>query len=461
MSIVAAYAVPHPPLIIPSVGRGEEKGIQATIDAYDEVARRIAELKPETIVVTSPHATAYSDYFHISPGQSTIGDMSQFRARDEKMNVTYDTGLVANICMEAGKAGLPAGTEGEREPYLDHATFVPLWFINRRYTDYKVVRIGLSGLSSLEHYELGMCIHRAVEATGRRVVFVASGDLSHKLMESGPYGFAEEGPVFDRQITEMFRTGDFLSMLSFDEDFCDKAAECGLRSFQIMAGALDRLAVKPELLSYEGPFGVGYGVAAFTVEGPDDSRDFADQLREGERERLSGAREEEDAYVRLARLSVETYVRDGHRATLPEGLPAEMLETRAGAFVSLKEHGQLRGCIGTISATRDNVAQEILNNAISASTQDPRFPPVRPDELDQLVYSVDVLGDAEPIDSMDQLDPRRYGVIVSRGRRRGLLLPDLEGVDTPAEQVDIARQKAGIASGEKVELERFEVIRHR
>jgi AmmeMemoRadiSam system protein A len=138
-----------------------------------------------------------------------------------------------------------------------------------------------------------------------------------------------------------------------------------------------------------------------------------------------------------------------------------MLRERAGVFVSLHRDGRLRGCIGTIQATRKNIAEEIVENAISAATRDPRFSPVGPEELETLEISVDVLGDAEKIRSKDELDVKRYGVIVTKGERRGLLLPDLEGVDTPARQVAIARQKAGIRPEERVSLQRFEVVRHR
>jgi AmmeMemoRadiSam system protein A len=129
--------------------------------------------------------------------------------------------------------------------------------------------------------------------------------------------------------------------------------------------------------------------------------------------------------------------------------------------VSLKKHGRLRGCIGTISPVEPSVAEEIIRNAVSAGTGDPRFDPVEEDELDSLVYSVDVLGDAENISSMDELDAKRYGVIVTKGYRRGLLLPNLEGVDTPEQQVAIALQKAGIPANDKYSMERFEVVRHK
>jgi len=165
--------------------------------------------------------------------------------------------------------------------------------------------------------------------------------------------------------------------------------------------------------------------------------------------------------VQLARKTIETYVREGHITEPPEELTPEM-EGQAGTFVSIHKHGMLRGCIGTIEPTQANVAQEVIENAISAATRDPRFPPIRMEELADLDIKVDVLSEPEPVDGLDELDPRRYGVIVQSARdwRKGLLLPDLEGVDTVEYQVDIARRKAGIRPGEPIKLYRFEVVRY-
>ena len=164
--------------------------------------------------------------------------------------------------------------------------------------------------------------------------------------------------------------------------------------------------------------------------------------------------------MRLARETIETYVRTGRKGEMPKKLPEEMYTQRAGVFVSIKKEGQLRGCIGTIQPVQPSIAEEIAENAVSASVKDPRFSPIEPEELEKLVISVDVLGDTEKIGSEDMLDVRRYGVVVTKGYRRGLLLPNLDGIDTVEEQVRIAKQKAGIGEQEEVELERFEVIRH-
>ena len=164
--------------------------------------------------------------------------------------------------------------------------------------------------------------------------------------------------------------------------------------------------------------------------------------------------------VELARKTIESYVREKRTIKPPEELVPEM-QGRAGTFVSLHDsQGNLRGCIGTIEPQQPAVAQEIIQNAISAATRDPRFPPVQPEELESLDIKVDVLTEPEPIDSMDQLDPKRYGVIVESGWRRGLLLPDLEGVDTVEYQVDIAMRKAGIGPGEPMQMYRFEIKRY-
>jgi AmmeMemoRadiSam system protein A len=163
--------------------------------------------------------------------------------------------------------------------------------------------------------------------------------------------------------------------------------------------------------------------------------------------------------AKLARKAVEGYV-NGRGVVEPGKFVPEMKE-RAGVFVSLKKHGQLRGCIGTFEPTRPNVAEEVIQNAISSATGDPRFSPVRPGELNELEYSVDVLTPPEPVDDKSGLDPHTYGVIVEAGRRRGLLLPDLEGVDSVDMQIDICRQKAGISPSEPVRLYRFQVRRYR
>lgn len=165
-------------------------------------------------------------------------------------------------------------------------------------------------------------------------------------------------------------------------------------------------------------------------------------------------------YVKLARAAIEDYVRGGKLLQISLALGPDLIQ-RAGVFVSIKKRGMLRGCIGTVSPTKSNLAEEIVYNAISAATMDPRFPEVTLDELEELEISVDVLSPAEEVADWGDLDPKRYGVVVSSGGRRGLLLPDLEGVDAVEQQLGIALKKAGIDRDEKFKVERFEVKRYR
>ncbi len=461
MSVVGAIMVPHPPIILPEVGRGEEKKIAATDAAYRKAAALAAELRPDTIVVSSPHSVMYADYFHISPGKSARGDMGRFRAPQLRFQVSYDEGFTAALSELADREGFPAGTLGDRAPELDHGTMIPLYYVNQYYTDYRLVRIGLSGLPLADHYRMGQMIQKTAEKLDRRVLFVGSGDLSHKLLAEGPYGFVEEGPVYDERIMDVMGRAAFDELLDFDESFCDKAAECGHRSFCIMAGALDGKRLETERLSHEGTFGVGYGICTCRVLGDDAGRELLKKWEDRRRQALEAKRQKEDPWVRLARAEVEAWVISRRRIDPPADLPAEMRTERAGVFVSLHKDGRLRGCIGTIRPVRDSVAEEIIENAVSAASRDPRFEPVRESELDALEISVDVLGPAEKIGSKDELDVKRYGVIVTKGMKRGLLLPDLDGVDTVDRQISIALQKAGLSEREKgYTLERFEVIRH-
>lgn len=536
MGLLAAYAVPHPPLIVPAVGAGQEAAIADTIAAYEEVARRVAAHDPDVVVIVSPHAPLYRDGFFIADTPEEAGSLAAFGQPQERVRTHTDLKLARAIADRLRRRDIPTAGAPARCGEIDHATYVPLYFLGRTldWEDVDVVRIGLSALSDADHEFLGLSITRAAEDLGRRAVLVASGDMSHKLTEDGPYGFAPEGPVFDRTVADIFARGDLRELFSLDAALCDGAAECGLRSFEIMAGALEGLPFTSELLSYEGPFGVGYGVAAFEVGcGPSSTEEEVEaelrgahaRKREalleeqaaaeseaagesdaacadeadagaafGEDTATAGADAEEgaesagaegdpgdsdpakapaedaprdpfadphvDPLVALARASVESIVGAGRVLPMPEGLPDELTGQRAGAFVSLHEGGALRGCIGTIAPVRESLAEEIIMNAVAAATEDPRFEPVRPEELDFLEYSVDVLGAPEPVSCLEELDPKRYGVIVTRGLKRGLLLPDLAGVGSVLDQIAIAKQKAGIRPDQDAKLERFEVVRH-
>lgn len=466
MNTLAGFLLPHPPLIIKEVGRGQEEEIRATRKAYEEVGDKINNLKPDTIVIISPHSIMYSDYFHISPGATAQGDFSKFGAgKAGSIRVSYDQDFAAALSQAAMGQGIMAGTQGEKDKALDHGTAVPLGMIQEFYKDFKLVRIGISGQSIVKHYRLGKFIAETAKALNRKVVIIASGDMSHKLLAEGPYGYASEGPVFDTEIQEIVEAGDFERLFNISSSLCEAAGECGYRPLLVLAGAFDGLDIDSKVLSYEGPFGVGYLLASFLPLGENPKRHFDRAFENQEKKRVEEKQAGEDLFVQLARKSLETKVKDKRELKLAD-IPKEMLteeltENQAGVFVTLKKHGELRGCIGTTFPIQKSIGQEILHNAISAGLEDPRFDSVSLEELPYLEYSVDVLGNAEPAPSMESLDPIEYGVIVESGFRKGLLLPNLEGIDTSEKQVSIALQKAGIKEGEPYTMKRFKVTRHK
>ena len=452
MSILASFMVPHPPMIVPDVGKGSEKQITKTIESYERVAKEIKKLNPETIIISSPHTSYYSDFFHVSTGKFAKGNFGMFNAPKVSFEEEIDTELVDEIERLATKYSFSAGRT--KEVPLDHGTMVPLYFIRKELPKTKLVVVGLSTMPLSDNYRFGTIIKEAINNLDKKVVFIASGDLSHKLQTYGPYGFAKEGPIYDKRIMSTMSKGNFNELLEYDEDFLDKASECGHRSFTIMAGALDGINIKPVYLSHEDVTGVGYGICMFYPEGENKERCFLEKYLEDKKVKPSN-----DIYVNLAVDSLTSYITKKEKIKIPHNVPNEMLDNRAGVFVSIHKFGRLRGCIGTFLPTTDCIADEIIRNAILASTEDYRFTPITEEELPYLEVNVDVLSTPEPTTKKD-LDPKKYGVIVIQGLNRGLLLPDLDGVDTVDQQIEIAKSKAGITGGD-IKLERFEVVRHK
>jgi AmmeMemoRadiSam system protein A/AmmeMemoRadiSam system protein B len=459
MPIIASFMLPHPPALVPEVSRVDSQTAAITVAAYEKVSEEIARLKPDTIIVSSPHAEAYADYFEISDGEVITGSFAQFGCPNVTFRCQYDYELVEKISLMAKIQHFPAGTEGNEERFLDHGTMVPLYFINKHYTSYRLIRTGLSGLPLIEHYRFGELIKKACDETDKRIVFIASGDLSHCQKEDGPYGYDPEGPEYDKRLMDVMTRGAFGELFDFSSTFLEKAQECGHRSFVIMAGALDRTAVKAKRLSHEAPFGIGYGVCEFLPIGPDSSRSFAEAYYSRVALDIRSRRGAADPYAHLAYEAIDSFVKDKEELT-GRDVPFSLTSQKAGAFVTIHEFDQLRGCIGTTVATQTNLGKEIIANAIAACSQDPRFLPIEPKEVPYLEVSVDVLSAIESVTSLAELNPHKYGIIVENNGKRGLLLPDLAGVETVDDQIAIAKKKAGIEPDEPVKLSRFTVVRH-
>ncbi len=507
--IVLGVVSPHPPIVVPEIGEEEVERCAATRDGLQQMAGLVAEARPDTVVIISPHGPVIREAMTLVASPILEGNFREFGIAGSLLRYGNDLRLVNRTVDEAAKRGVnvvsadPKRAGSFRLPEALHYSFlVPLYYLKQAGYEGRLVA-GAAGLPPHEKLlDFGRAVQAASVELGLRVVYIASGDLSHRLTDGAPAGYDPMGKVFDQKVVTALSHGDCRALLNLDPALIERAGQCGLGPILTLFGALDGYGLLPQVLSYEGPFGVGYCVSILKPKGPaakatpgavgaeplsgppevapGPAEDASGPSRRGDEEiPPEGAaadeppegdkrgRTPEDTtgpdtphpLVRLARLSLETYVRDGRLVSPPPGGPG--LDRRAGAFVSLKKHGELRGCIGTISPAAPNLAEEVARNAIQAGTADPRFPPVEAAELGDLVYSVDVLEPAEPVSSLEELDPRIYGVIVSKGRRTGLLLPDLEGIDTVEDQVAIAMQKAGIGMDETgVTLFRFKVSRY-
>jgi len=339
------------------------------------------------------------------------------------------------IDSELGKEILVASSylqEDQLAHQHEHSIEVQLPFLQYFKPDIKLVPIILAQAREDVYQEIGREIAKVIKESNKEVIIIASSDMTH-------YESQRAAQTKDNQA--------IAAILELNEDELLKRVQeldismCGYApAVSLISAAKELGATGAELVKYQtsgdtsGDYTAVVGYAGIIITG------------------LS-------PLTRLARETVEAYVREG-LIPEPRQLTAEMKE-RAGVFVSIHKSGELRGCIGTFEPVETNVAEETIANAISSATRDPRFSPIAPGELEDLEYSVDVLTHPEPVESPDQLDPKKYGVIVEAGYRRGLLLPDLEEVDTADYQIAICRQKAGITPEEPVKLYRFEVKKYK
>ncbi|MEK7280869.1 MAG: AmmeMemoRadiSam system protein A, partial [Chloroflexota bacterium] len=353
------------------------------------------------------------------------GDLRRWGSHTPAVKYENEPSLVTALTQKCQAEGIPLRSIEERRYNLDHGVMVPMYFLGRGLGEVALVPLTFSWLPLSLHHSFGQVLGRVAQDSSKRVAIIASGDLSHRLIPDAPAGYHPQSHLFDERLTHAVARWDTAAILNLDPDLIDQAGECGLRSIVILIGALSEFKVKPQVLSYEGPFGVGYLVASLNIESGNPGGQGLHPL------------------AQLAKEAVEHYVL--HRKLLPLPNLSEEMKGRAGVFVSIKMRGELRGCIGTFEPCHSSIAEEIIHNAISSACRDPRFPPVTKEELAHLSYSVDILTPPQPVSDIKDLDPKRYGVIVERGGRKGLLLPGLEAVNTVEEQILICCHKAGIS----------------
>lgn len=263
--IVFGCVVPHPPIIVPAIGKGGEREISATTRAMEKLADQLSLKNPDTALIISPHGKTAADAMGILTATSSSGDFSAWGATGPLRRYSNDMELVELIQQEANKASIPLVSIGKSDYDLDWGVMVPMYFLDRALKGLPLVPLTFSWLSLETHFAFGKVIRKAAEQSQKRVVLIASGDMSHRLIPGAPAGYDPQGKIFDEKLAKAISCLDIKSILNLDPELIERAGECGLRSVTILMGALDGLKVKPEILSYEGPFGVGYLVASLEV----------------------------------------------------------------------------------------------------------------------------------------------------------------------------------------------------
>lgn len=455
MSFLWAALMPHPPVLVPEVGKGREGEAAATIEGTKRLCAMLREAnaqeRPEALLVLSPHQPHAPGSLFLNTAPEWRGNLARFGASEVCLAGNTPLDALAELMNDLRQAGIPAAPAARADISSDHGSIVPLFFVRPCFPGDAlppVLFANPAGLSPEQAVRLGECL-RALPAK-RRWALLASGDLSHRLKKDGPYGFTPEGPLFDKAVQDALQAGDPAGLLRLPRSTRENAGECGLCSVLTLLA----LAREPVLtLSYEGPFGVGYCNAFWRASAK--QQPHAAQAAAGSH-----------PYPKLARMTVSAQLK-GEK--LPDAAAVGALaqdrgiwSEQKGCFVSIKnKDGSLRGCIGTFLPTQPGLDAEIMANAVAAATRDPRFAPMREAELSNVRFSVDVLNTPELVRDGKELDPSVYGVIVTKEGRRGLLLPDLEGVDSVERQLSIAAQKGGISNLDGAQIYRFTVDRHR
>jgi AmmeMemoRadiSam system protein B len=274
-SIVFAGVAPHPPLLIPEVGGTRIDKVADSQRALREFSRRIIDVNPETVIVISPHSPLDPRAFTARSAEELAGDFREFYAPGVRLAFPNDLEMVDAIRTAAAAEGVELRLH-ERDYALDHGALVPLYYLHEAGWRGPIAVIGFTLQSNEKHLAFGRAIARAAAAIDRNIAVVASGDLSHRLVVGGPYEFEPTAHLFDDKIVRSIASGDASGVINVDQDLRNRAGECGYRSIVIALGAVGEKLRDHEVLSYEGPFGVGYMVAVLV----DATRDIKTEIED-------------------------------------------------------------------------------------------------------------------------------------------------------------------------------------
>ena len=445
--IIFAGLMPHAPILVPGVGRERLAEAAATAAAMKTVAEHAVAARPDTMVLVSPHSPRRPGAFGLWQTPRIRGSLGGFGSPGDRVDLPLDQAFVDRLAREAARRGLR--TWGITHEPLDHGALVPLCYLGAAGWSGPTVIVSLNypGEGGLE--ELGRAIVATAQALPRRIAVIASGDMSHRLTRSAPGGYNPEAHRFDETFIALLREGAFHQLPRIDAVLQEDAGEDVTDSTVVAAAAADYRTEGHRVLSYENPFGVGYGVAILFEPRSGGPADPAGG------DAGAGAVSRYEDLPAVARRAVAA--KFARSAETPSFQAAGMLAERRAVFVTLRTRsGELRGCRGRLAPKEHDLVRETWESALAAAFDDYRFPPLTVAELPGVRFSVTVLGELEPVVSHSSLDPAVYGVVVAAvDGRKGVLLPGIAGIDSVKQQLGIARQKAGIEPEEWVKLQRF------
>lgn len=272
--LVGCALLPHPPIMLSEVGGVDSDQVQKSAHAAEAAAAFLLQKSPSTIVIISPHGPVFQDAVGINVSPVLRGNLSSFGASEVAVSFETNSLLAQNIIKQSERLGVSLAVLDEHlaqqqrfSLQLDHGAVIPLYYLYKAGFRGQVVHLSVGFLTYPEMYAFGKAVQGAIEMTRQKVAVVASGDLSHRLIPSAPAGYSPSGRKFDDRIMALLQTMDVKSMFALEPDMVEEAGECGLRPIFFLMGTLDGMDAGAEILSYEGPFGVGYGVVIFSING--------------------------------------------------------------------------------------------------------------------------------------------------------------------------------------------------
>ena len=441
-AVQIAVLMPHAPVLVPDLAGERLAEVAKTVSAMRKLARRVMAHHPAALVLVSPHSPRRKRAFGVWTPERHEGSLARFNAPELAVELPNDRAMIAELMTASDECGVSLWFIEEAE--LDHGAVVPLWFMQAAGWNGPTTIVSLNDAEYGSLEKLGRTIAKAASHHGGVVALIASGDMSHRLKPGAPCGYHPDARCFDEEFIRMVDEGNAPGLLDFERGLRGLAGEDVVDSTLVALAAVENDMRGHQVLGYEGPFGVGYGVAVLHERGAG---------------LLDRPLAEAAALPQVARLSVATAL-GMCEACCP--LPAGITSRQAAVFATLRNlRGDLRGCVGTLAPQRTHVVEETWFNARAAAFEDLRFAPLRPHELNEILFEVSMLHSFEEVRDIEAIDPHQHGVIVSAaGSRRGLLLPGIEGVNSAAKQIAIARRKGGIGIHEAVRLQRFRVDKY-